>query len=52
MRQNALRGGVEIDRYYDIITGNVAQKAEESAESVKGKILAEFERLGGGMYGN
>ena len=42
----------DIDRYYDIISGNVANKPENNAESARMKVLAEFERLGGGKNAN
>lgn len=47
--------GADIDRYYDIIHGNTSKTSEnqavDTAETAKKKVLAEFERLGGGKNG-
>ena len=43
---------MECDRYYDYIAGNVAETVEETAETQRNAVLAEFERLGGGKRAN
>lgn len=47
----ANNNGADIDRYYDIIHGDTSKTGEkqaDTAETAKQKVLAEFERLGGG----
>ena len=47
----ANNNGADIDRYYDIIHGDTSKTSEkqaDTAETAKQKVLAEFERLGGG----
>ena len=52
LRIYAIRCGLECDRYYDYIAGNVAEKPEETAETQRNAVFAEFERLGGGKRAN
>ena len=52
LRFYANKQGGEADRYYDIISGNLANKGNNNAENARENILAEIERLGGGINAN
>ncbi|MBP5379709.1 MAG: hypothetical protein J6Y64_09245 [Ruminococcus sp.] len=52
LRFYAENHGAQVQRYTDILSGNVANSGEKTADTIKSDILSEFERLGGGERGN